>query len=79
MDILPLQVEQFGFRFGELERLEVAIHERGNKVKPMILMELAQTINADSLLVIKAEKLQLLAVEGAIYWYRFLSNNTQCR
>ena len=57
MDILPLQVEQFGFRFGELERLEVAIHERGNKVKPMILMELAQTINADSLLVIKAEKL----------------------
>ena len=41
MDVLPLQVEQFGFRFGELKWLKVPIHKGGDEVKPVILMKLA--------------------------------------
>ena len=38
----------------------------------MVLMELPEAINAYPLLVIKAEKVQLLSMETAIDWDRFL-------
>jgi hypothetical protein len=69
---LPLQVEELRFGLCEFQTLKVSAHKRGDEVEPVVLVELAEAVNADPLLVIKAEEVQLLAMQTAVYGYRLL-------
>ena len=65
---LPLQVQQVRLRLYEFEAFEVAGEEGGEVVEFVRLVLQAQAIDADALVAIEAEELELLAVEAAEDW-----------
>jgi hypothetical protein len=72
MDSLSLEVEPFGLGLCKFQALKISAHEACYKVESVILVELAETIDTYSLLVIEAEKVQLLPMETAVDWYGLL-------
>jgi hypothetical protein len=50
-------MEHFGFGLCEFQTFKITTHKRCNEIKSMVLMELTETVNANSLLVIEAEKI----------------------
>jgi hypothetical protein len=54
---LSLKMQHFCFGFCEFQTFKITTHKRCNEIKSMVLMELTETVNANSLLVIEAEKI----------------------
>ena len=53
----------------EFKSLKIACHEGCDEVKSVILMLGSQAVDAYPLLVVKAEEVELLAVQATIDWY----------
>ena len=68
MNGLSLEMQQLSLSLSKLKTLKVSIHKRSDKVESMILMQLAKTVDAYPLLVIKTEEVKLLPVQAAVDW-----------